>query len=165
MIFGYTEDKNKVEVPEKSETDKYLTDSGWVTLLEAGTYTDNGVSDDNTGASIVVSKAIKYRKIGNVVHVKGHISSVTFGTPYPFSVYTMGELNDDCVPNTSEGIEFIIGLGGSTAKPLVAFMVSTLNKRLILKPNILTGNMGDVAEKGYTLNNNSGSFHFSYLVD
>lgn len=78
MIFGYTEDKNKVEVPSKEEMDERLSDTGWVTLAEAGTY---GVFE--------LSEPLEYRVIGNKIHWRTYIKSVKSGVP-PSSHYSYG---------------------------------------------------------------------------
>lgn len=78
MIFGYTEDKNKVEVPSKKDIDERLSDTGWVTLHEAGTY---GVFE--------LSEPLEYRVIGNKIHWRTYIKSVKSGTP-PSSHYSYG---------------------------------------------------------------------------
>lgn len=78
MIFGYTEDKNRVEVPDKEYVDECLCDTGWVVFAEARTY-----------GSFILSEPLEYRKIGNRVYWRTHIKSVASGTP-PASQYTYG---------------------------------------------------------------------------
>ena len=66
MIFGYTEDKNKVEVPSMEYLNECLSDTGWVTICEART--------NYNGFEFIYP--VKYRKIGNVVYIKGATSDI-----------------------------------------------------------------------------------------
>ena len=74
MIFGYTEDKNKVEVPSKEEVDERLSDTGWVVFAEAGKY-----------GGINLTKPLKYRKIGKLVEWRGAVGTLdSSNTEYMF---------------------------------------------------------------------------------
>lgn len=88
MIYGYTEDKNRVEVPDKEYVDECLCDTGWITVLEAGTY-----------KPFILSKPLECRKIGNRVHWRTHIESVMTGAP-PASQYTFDFMSVPvmCIP-------------------------------------------------------------------
>ena len=67
MIFGFDDDKNLKAVAAAESA----TDSGWITLKAAGTYTGN-----SSGTKFTVDQPIQYRKVGNEVFIRGNFDSI-----------------------------------------------------------------------------------------
>lgn len=96
-VFGFDENKNKVEVPKtdevpsKTEFDECICDTGWIELVAVGDYDNYSVNN----------RPIRYRKKNGVVYVNGAIGSLTADSDGALDTGTMATLPSDCRPTHS----------------------------------------------------------------
>lgn len=164
MIFGYTEDKNKVEVPDKAYVESYHNDTGWVTLVASGrTVAD---SDSVTIGNVPVA----YRKIGNIVYIRGSIASVKFNDMGDWGDRTgiSDGLPEDMRPDVPIVQMFDVGIGENSSYHVPLALYVGKYGDIQLQYNTADIDILSDVRTGKSLTlmgSNDGAFIVSYPVD